>query len=31
MEYSGYVEPGKYDAVVFRGDPSVVDGRAGWP
>ena len=28
MEYSGYVEPGKYDAVVFRGDPSIVDGKA---
>lgn len=28
MEYSGYAEPGGYDQVVFRGDPSVVDGRA---
>src|SRR5690606_36887683 len=30
MEYSGYVpgEPGGYDSVVFRGDPSVVDGKA---
>lgn len=28
MEYSGYVEPGGYDEVVFRGDPSVVDGKA---
>ena len=27
MEYSGYVEPGGYDQVVFRGDPSIVDGR----
>ncbi len=27
MEYSGYVEPGGYDQVVFRGDPSVVDGK----
>ena len=23
MEYSGYVEPGGYDQVVFRGDPSM--------
>jgi len=28
MEYSGYVEPGGYDRVVFRGDPSVKDGKA---
>ena len=28
MEYSGYVEPGGYDSVVFRGDPSVVDAKA---
>jgi 3-phenylpropionate/trans-cinnamate dioxygenase ferredoxin reductase subunit len=28
MEYSGYAPPGGYDSVVFRGDPSVVDGRA---
>jgi 3-phenylpropionate/trans-cinnamate dioxygenase ferredoxin reductase subunit len=28
MEYAGWVEPGGYDQVVFRGDPSVVDGRA---
>jgi NADPH-dependent 2,4-dienoyl-CoA reductase/sulfur reductase-like enzyme len=28
MEYSGYVEPGGYDSVVFRGDPSLVDGKA---
>jgi 3-phenylpropionate/trans-cinnamate dioxygenase ferredoxin reductase subunit len=28
MEYSGYVEPGGYDSVVFRGDPSIVDGKA---
>ncbi len=27
MEYSGYVEPGGYDQVVFRGDPSIVDGK----
>jgi 3-phenylpropionate/trans-cinnamate dioxygenase ferredoxin reductase subunit len=23
MEYAGYVEPGGYDQVVFRGDPSI--------
>ena len=23
MEYSGYVEPGKYDQVVFRGEPTI--------
>jgi len=28
MEYSGYAEPGGYDGVVFRGDPSIVDGKA---
>ncbi|HEX6872768.1 MAG TPA: FAD-dependent oxidoreductase [Micromonosporaceae bacterium] len=28
MEYSGYVEPDGYDQVVFRGDPSMTDGRA---
>jgi hypothetical protein len=28
MEYSGFVEPGGYDSVVFRGDPSLVDGKA---
>ncbi|MEU5940892.1 FAD-dependent oxidoreductase [Micromonospora sp. NPDC047548] len=28
MEYSGWVAPDGYDRVVFRGDPSVVDGRA---
>jgi 3-phenylpropionate/trans-cinnamate dioxygenase ferredoxin reductase component len=28
MEYAGYVEPGGYDQVVFRGDPSVVDGKS---
>jgi len=28
MEYSGYVEPGGYDSVVFRGDSSIVDGKA---
>jgi hypothetical protein len=27
MEYSGYVEPRGYDQVVFRGDPSIVDGK----
>src|SRR6266545_4622397 len=27
-EYSGYAEPGGYDRVVFRGDPSIVDGKA---
>ncbi len=28
MEYSGYVEPGGYDQVVFRGERSIVDGKA---
>ena len=28
MEYSGYVEPGGYDEVVFRGSTSIVDGKA---
>ena len=28
MEYAGYVEPGGYDQVVFRGDPSMVDGKS---
>ncbi len=28
MEYAGYVAPGGYDSVVFRGDPSVADGKA---
>jgi len=28
MEYSGWVEPGGYDRVVFRGDPAVKDGKA---
>jgi 3-phenylpropionate/trans-cinnamate dioxygenase ferredoxin reductase subunit len=28
MEYSGWVEPEGYDEVVFRGDPSIVDGNA---
>lgn len=28
MEYSGWVEPGGYDEVVFRGSPSIMDGRA---
>ncbi|GIH20613.1 NAD(P)/FAD-dependent oxidoreductase [Rugosimonospora africana] len=27
MEYSGYVEPGGYDRIVYRGDPSFVDGK----
>jgi hypothetical protein len=26
MEYSGYVTPGGYDRVVFRGEPTVKDG-----
>ena len=28
MEYSGYVEPGGYDRVVFRGSPAMLDGKA---
>ena len=28
MEYTGWVAPGDYDQVVFRGDPTVVDGAA---
>ncbi|HEX2357956.1 MAG TPA: FAD-dependent oxidoreductase [Micromonosporaceae bacterium] len=28
MEYSGYVAPHGYDRVVFRGDPTVADGKA---
>jgi 3-phenylpropionate/trans-cinnamate dioxygenase ferredoxin reductase subunit len=28
MEYSGYVEPGGYDRVVFRGNTAVEDGKA---
>jgi 3-phenylpropionate/trans-cinnamate dioxygenase ferredoxin reductase subunit len=28
MEYVGYVEPGGYDRVVFRGSTDVVDGKA---
>jgi NADPH-dependent 2,4-dienoyl-CoA reductase/sulfur reductase-like enzyme len=28
MEYVGYVGPEGYDSVVFRGDPSIVDGKA---
>lgn len=28
MEYAGYVEPGAYDQVVFRGDPTVKPGDA---
>jgi NADPH-dependent 2,4-dienoyl-CoA reductase/sulfur reductase-like enzyme len=27
-EYAGYVTPSQYDRVVFRGDPTVVDGTA---
>jgi 3-phenylpropionate/trans-cinnamate dioxygenase ferredoxin reductase component len=30
MEYSGYVEPGGYDEVVFRGDPSQREFIAFW-
>ncbi|HEX6501383.1 MAG TPA: FAD-dependent oxidoreductase [Micromonosporaceae bacterium] len=28
MEYSGWIGPGGYDRVVFRGDPTVRDGKA---
>ena len=28
LEYSGYVEPGGYDQVVFRGSTDIVDGKA---
>ncbi|HEY6596074.1 MAG TPA: FAD-dependent oxidoreductase [Asanoa sp.] len=28
MEYAGWVPPHAYDEVVFRGDPSIVDGKA---
>ena len=28
LEYSGYVEPGGYDQVVFRGSTEIVDGKA---
>jgi 3-phenylpropionate/trans-cinnamate dioxygenase ferredoxin reductase component len=28
MEYAGYVAPNGYDSVVFRGNPSIVDGKA---
>jgi hypothetical protein len=28
MEYAGYVGPAGYDSVVFRGNPSIVDGKA---
>jgi len=28
MEYVGYADPREYDQVVFRGDPSIVDGNA---
>jgi 3-phenylpropionate/trans-cinnamate dioxygenase ferredoxin reductase component len=27
MEYAGWVEPGPYDKVVFRGDPAIRDGK----
>lgn len=27
MEFAGWVAPGEYDRVVFRGDPSLVDGK----
>lgn len=27
MEYAGWAQPGDYDRVVFRGDPSIVDGK----
>ena len=30
MEYSGYVAPGRYDQVVFRGDPSKYEFLAFW-
>ena len=30
MEYSGYVEPGGYDEVVFRGDPAAREFIAFW-
>jgi 3-phenylpropionate/trans-cinnamate dioxygenase ferredoxin reductase subunit len=30
MEYSGYVEPGGYDRVVFRGDPATYEFVAFW-
>jgi len=30
MEYSGYVEPGGYDSVVFRGDPASGEFIAFW-
>jgi len=28
MEYAGWVPPRGYDEIVFRGDPSIVDGKA---
>jgi 3-phenylpropionate/trans-cinnamate dioxygenase ferredoxin reductase subunit len=28
MEYSGFIEPDGYDQVVFRGDPTIADGKA---
>jgi len=30
MEYAGYVEPGGYDQVVFRGDPAGYEFLAFW-
>jgi 3-phenylpropionate/trans-cinnamate dioxygenase ferredoxin reductase subunit len=30
MEYAGYVEPGGYDRVVFRGDPAGGEFIAFW-
>jgi 3-phenylpropionate/trans-cinnamate dioxygenase ferredoxin reductase subunit len=30
MEYAGYVEPGGYDSVVFRGDPASYEFIAFW-
>ncbi len=30
MEYVGYVEPGGYDQVVFRGDPATREFIAFW-
>jgi 3-phenylpropionate/trans-cinnamate dioxygenase ferredoxin reductase subunit len=27
MEYAGYVTPSQYDQVVFRGDPTITDGK----
>ncbi len=30
MEYTGHVEPGGYDQVVFRGDPATLEFVAFW-